>query len=69
MENWQKVFEARLNHQAKIVRDVLIAKQIPAVVMNKKDSMYHIGGFEVMVHPDNALKASMIITNDIQFEE
>ena len=38
------------------------------VLLNKKDTAYHLGHFEVHVSPDFVLKAIKIIKDDIKFE-
>jgi hypothetical protein len=68
MSNWQKVFKDRLEHRASIVRDVLIDREIEAVMVNKKDSLYGFGYFEVQVSANDVLLAIKIIQEDINFE-
>ncbi len=68
MYNWQKVFTTSINHQAEIVKGVLEANSIPAVVMNRKDSSYHFGHFEVLVSADNHMEALKIIADEIDFK-
>ncbi|MEZ4902502.1 MAG: DUF2007 domain-containing protein [Spirosomataceae bacterium] len=48
-KNWEKVFETTFQHQAEITRDYLEQQEIPTVVINKKDSSYHFGRFELYV--------------------
>ncbi|MCP4460255.1 MAG: hypothetical protein GY816_19860 [Cytophagales bacterium] len=68
MSNWQMVFKDRLEHRAGIVRDVLVDRSIEAVVVNKKDSLYGFGYFEVQVSPNDVILAIKIIQEDINFE-
>lgn len=68
MSSWQKVYKDRLEHRAGIVRDVLTDKDIEAVMVNKKDSLYGFGYFEVQVSANDVLLAIKIIEEDINFE-
>lgn len=67
MENWNKVFATSKFHEAEIVKAVLEKHDIQAVVLNKKDSSYHWGQFEVHVKKDSILKAIKIIQDDVRF--
>ncbi|MDO1444931.1 DUF2007 domain-containing protein [Rhodocytophaga aerolata] len=68
MNNWQKVYTSLIGHQAEIVKGVLETHGIPAVVMNRKDSSYHFGHFEVLVPADNTIEALKIISDEINFK-
>ncbi|MDN3205014.1 putative signal transducing protein [Algoriphagus sediminis] len=68
MENWVKVFEDDQLVRAEIVKGVLIQNEIPAVVLNKKESVYQVfGTYEVHVNRENVLSASNLIKNEISF--
>jgi hypothetical protein len=68
MKNWRKVYETPNQHRAHIVQSVLATHALPAVIVNKKDTTYHFGHFEVHVDTDNILRALKIIADEIQFE-
>jgi len=68
MSSWQKVFNNRLEHRASIVRDVLKDRDIAAVMVNKKHSLYGFGYFEVQVSANDVLLAIKIIQEDINFD-
>ncbi|WMJ72483.1 DUF2007 domain-containing protein [Cytophagaceae bacterium ABcell3] len=68
MINWQKVYSTDKHHRAELVKDVLADNQIEAVIINKKDSSYHFGEFEIHVTRDNVIKALKIIEDEIKFE-
>ena len=68
MSKWQKVYQDNLEHRAEIVKAVLEDNEIPAVVINKKDSAYQLGHFEVLVDQDDIMKGKKIIEDDIRFE-
>ncbi len=68
MKNWVKVFEDDQLVRAEIVKGVLIQNEIPAVVLNKKESAYQVfGTYEVHVNRENVLSASNLIKNEISF--
>lgn len=68
MTKWQKVFKDSQEHRAAIVRDVLIDRDIDAVIVSKKDSPYGFGYLEVQVPTDQVILAIKIIEQDINFE-
>ncbi|WP_009033894.1 putative signal transducing protein [Indibacter alkaliphilus] len=68
MKNWQKIYEDGSPVRAEIVKGVLEEKNIQAVILNKKESVYQIHGqYEVMVPITDALTAINIVKNEITF--
>ncbi|AWW31079.1 hypothetical protein DN752_13620 [Echinicola strongylocentroti] len=68
MEKWQKVFESEWAVRAEIVKGVLTAHNITAIVLNKKESVYQIhGSYQVMVAAEKAFEAANLIKNEISF--
>ena len=65
--NWIKVYETEDQFQAEILKQGLMAIDIDAVVLNKKDSSYtSFGMLSVLVHPDNLEQAKQyILENNI----
>lgn len=69
MAKWQKIFSTEVAYRADIVKDVLEDQGIKSVILNKKDSSYNnFGALEVLVMPDDIIRAKQIIENDIEFE-
>lgn len=68
MSRWVRVYKSNIQHQAEIVKAVLEDNDLAAVVVDKKDRIYHLGYYEVHVVADDVLKAIKIITDDITFE-
>lgn len=66
MSNWQPIFKTNSLHQAEIVKSVLLDSEIEAVLVNKRDSSYHIGEIEVTVGKSNVIRALKII-GDLDF--
>ncbi|WP_026955286.1 putative signal transducing protein [Algoriphagus vanfongensis] len=68
MENWIKVFESEMQVRAEIVKGILEENDIPAVVLNKKETVYQVfGTYEVHVSRENLLQATNLIQNEITF--
>ncbi|MDF2156860.1 DUF2007 domain-containing protein [Algoriphagus sp. CAU 1675] len=68
MQNWIKVFESNQQVRAEIVKGILEENEIPAVVLNKKETVYHVfGTYEVLVNRDQLLQATNLIQNEIKF--
>jgi len=61
MDQWQKIFDTRKHHEAEIVKTLLIDNDIQAVIVDKQDSLYQFGYYEVHVPVDDVLQAIKII--------
>lgn len=68
MKNWQKVYFSDKVYRADIVKSVLEEKGLQPVIINKKDTSYHFGHYEVFVPIEEVLQAIKIITDDIRFK-
>lgn len=68
MNNWQRVFSTDKIYRAEIVKAVLEDNGLQPVIINKKDTAYQIGNYEVFVAPEGVMKAIKIIEDDIRFE-
>jgi hypothetical protein len=68
MSEWQTVYTSKLLHKAEIVKAVLEEHNLNPIIIDKQDSLYKIGYFEVMVNPDEILRAIKIIDNEINIE-
>ena len=66
MEKWIKVFSTHKMYEAEIVKGVLLENDIQAIVMNKQDSSYHFGSYEIMVEHESVIKAIKIIQDEIK---
>ncbi len=62
-DNWSKVFESGQQFQVELIKGMLKEHDIEAVSLNKQDSIYHIGSFELYVPVEDAFKAKQIIEN------
>ena len=68
MGPWQKIFSTELQHRAEIVKEMLGAKGIAGIVVNKRDTAYNnFGMYEVHVQGDNVIKSLRVI-EDVKFE-
>jgi hypothetical protein len=68
MKSWISVYKTQLAYRAEIVKAVLQDNDLPAVVVDKKESVFKTGFFEVHVAADHVMKANKIIQDDISFE-
>ena len=44
-----------------MTKGILISNEINSVVVNKQDSLYKFGEFEVYVHRDDVVKAKFVL--------
>ncbi|WP_421875038.1 hypothetical protein [Marinoscillum sp.] len=68
MRDWQSVYRDQFEYRAEIVKAVLDDHDMNPVLLNKKDSAYQLGHFEILVAPDHVIKAIKLINDEIQFE-
>lgn len=68
MRDWQTVFRDTLEYRAEIVKAVLEDQDMNPVLLNKKDSAYQLGFFEIKVAPEYVIQALKLINDDIKFE-
>ena len=68
MKEWETVFKTETVYRAEIVKGVLHDNDINSIIVNKKDSNYHFGHFEVTVPRASIIKAIKIIRDEIRFE-
>ncbi|MCG8340160.1 MAG: DUF2007 domain-containing protein [Cytophagales bacterium] len=68
MSSWESVFSSEQAYRVEIVKALLGEHNINAVIVNKRDTAYHIGLLEVYVASKDVLKATKIIRNDLHFE-
>ena len=68
MNQWQKIYATGESVRAYIVKAILEEKELHPVLVNKKDSAYQIGNYEIYVLPENVLKAIKTIADETGFE-
>jgi hypothetical protein len=72
MANWVKVFETKNVFKAELLKNELLSHEIMAVVLNKQDSNYLIGYYEIQVSEEQASIAKVVIDifnqNDLETE-
>lgn len=61
MSEWEKLFESPVGYRVEMVRALLESNNIPAVVLNKKDSSYLFGHFEVYVYHEHMIQALIVM--------
>lgn len=61
MEQWQKVFSSTDFFQAELLKQLLVANDIEAVLLNKKDSSYQFGEAQVLVAESDRERAEALI--------
>lgn len=67
MASWQSIFKTDKLYRAEIVKDCLLDQSLQPIIVDKKDSAYQFGHYEVMVTSDEVLRAIKIIENEITF--
>jgi len=60
-KDWVKIYATSKEYEIEMLRSMLLENEIESVVMNKKDSAYLFGDFELYVLRENIMKAKTII--------
>lgn len=61
MANWVKVFKTKNSFKAELLKNDLQTHEIMAVVLNKQDSNYLIGYYEIQVPAEQESIAKVVI--------
>ena len=64
---WVRIATFKMRHRIQIVKDFLEEKQINAVIVDKKDSAYQLGSFELFVERDDVIRAKKLIEDNLNF--
>lgn len=60
-EQWEVIYRSTLLYRVEMLKDLLENEEIPAVIINKKDSSYlAFGEIELHVLRDDVMKAKII---------
>ncbi len=65
-DSWIQAYSSGIRHLAEMAKQMLLDNDIPAVIVNKKDSSYLFGEIEVYVKREDIIKAKYYIE---QFEK
>jgi hypothetical protein len=68
MKGWEKIYSTDLPFRAEIVRLRLAEQNYNPVLLNKRDSSYLFGSYEVYVARKHVLKAIKIISDELRLE-
>tara|TARA_B100000809_G_scaffold62197_1_gene58980 strand:+ start:5220 stop:5429 length:210 start_codon:yes stop_codon:yes gene_type:complete len=65
--DWVKLYENNLLHRVQIVKDFLEDNEIDCFLVDKKDSAYQFGSYQLFVKRDNVLIANKLIDDHLIF--
>lgn len=65
--DWVKLYENNLQYRVQIVKDFLEDNDIDCFLVDKKDSAYQFGTFQLFVKRDNVLRANKLIDDHLTF--
>jgi hypothetical protein len=68
MKNWKTIYKTDKLYQAQIVKDYLQDKELQPIIVDKKDSAYQLGFYEIVVTVNEVMRAIKLIEDDIKFE-
>ena len=69
MKNWQKIFSTTDAFRAELLKGLLEDQQIPAIIINKKDTAYNnFGAQELYVKKEDLVQALKTIAHEIRTE-
>ncbi|MCK9611983.1 MAG: DUF2007 domain-containing protein [Bacteroidales bacterium] len=61
--DWVNIYESNKSYEVEIIKGMLLENEIEALIVNKQDSIYLFGEFELYVLQDNVIKAKSLIHN------
>ena len=62
--DWICIYTSKKLQDAEIIKALLVHNEINSVVVNKQDSSYMFGEYEVYVNRDNAVKAKFCLSQN-----
>jgi len=62
MNDWKRIYSTPLQHLALMVESALEQANFHPVVINKKDTSYHFGFYEIFVAPQEAEEAELFVS-------
>jgi len=69
-KHWIKLFATPNPIEAEIIKQMLEAHEVPAVIINKQDSSYRFGQIELYVHQsDESLARELLADSDYRANE
>lgn len=60
-KDWVCIFHSPHQQEAELIRGVLAHNEIRAIVVNKQDSFYKFGDFEVFVNRQDVVTAKFVL--------
>jgi hypothetical protein len=61
-DGWEVIYSSTIPYKVEMLKDLLVNEDIPAVIVNKKDSSYlAFGEIELNVRRVDVLKAKLIV--------
>ncbi len=63
-QDWVKIYGTSKEYEIEMLRGMLLEYEIESVVVNKKDSAYLFGDFELYVTRENIMKAKTLIERE-----
>lgn len=61
--DWVKIYSSGKQYEIELIHGLLDENDIPSIIMNKQDSAYLFGEFELYVDRSMILKAKTLIQN------
>ena len=65
MVKWTKIYSSSLQHEAELVKMVLVGEGVFATIINKQDTSYHFGEYEVYINERDTETATQIINENV----
>ena len=69
MKDWVCIYASTKQQSAEIIKGLLTHNEINSVVINKQDSSYMFGEYEVYVNREDVVKAKFCLTQTLSEEE
>jgi hypothetical protein len=65
-KGWKELLLTDLEYQAHIAREILEEAGIPVVILNKKDSMYKVFGYCLVMVPEEWEQKALDLIKDLK---
>ncbi len=61
-KNWVCIFSSSFQQSSELTKELLSFNNIQSIIINKQDSFYKFGEYEVYVNRDNVVRAKFFLS-------
>ena len=64
-KDWVCIYTSQKSQNAEMIKALLTHNEINCVIVNKQDSFYRFGDYEIFVNRDDSVKAKFVLSQTL----